>query len=88
MKKLIIAIFMVITLQAGTVFSQEHITNYHYDPGYALHPFKIVSLLIRPPVALLNVFIKGGYYALDSEPARRAFNIEYPARTIDIDEDY
>lgn len=58
-----------------------------YDPENALHPFKLISLSIRPPIALLNIFVKGGYYVLDSEPIRRAFNIDFQPR-ISIDEDY
>jgi len=64
---------------------QQEITV--YDPADALHPFKLISLSIRPPIALLNIFIKGGYYVLDSEPIRRAFDIDYPTR-FSIDEDY
>ena len=67
-------------------FSQQ-ITNYHYDPGDALHPFKLTSMVMRPPIGLLNILVKGGYWALDSEPTRRAFNIEY-TRSISIDDDY
>lgn len=67
-------------------FSQQ-ITDYHYNPGDATHPFKLVSLVMRPPVGLLNVFVKGGYWFLDSEPTRRAFNIEYPV-SFRVDEDY
>lgn len=85
MKILLITLFSVFMF-ASTALSQ-HITDYHYNPGDNLHPFKLVSLVMRPPVALLNVFVKGGYYALDSEPTRRAFNIEYPSG-IDLDSDY
>ena len=58
-----------------------------YDPATAIHPFRLVSLVIRPPVALLEVFIKGFYNAIDAEPVSRAFNIEYDRRIV-IDEDY
>ncbi|MGQ0793444.1 MAG: hypothetical protein ACT4NX_05075 [Deltaproteobacteria bacterium] len=58
-----------------------------YDPADAIHPFKLLSIIIRPPVALVNKFIKGGYWVLDSEPTRRAFNIDY-SPTINIDDDY
>ncbi len=85
MKLLLITVLSVFMF-GSTAFSQ-HITDYHYNPGDNLHPFKLVSLVMRPPVALLNVFVKGGYYALDTEPTRRAFNIEYPSG-IDLDSDY
>lgn len=58
-----------------------------YDPLTAIHPFKLISLAIRPPIGLLNIFIKGGYYVLDAEPFRRAFLIDYDS-TLRIDEDY
>jgi hypothetical protein len=58
-----------------------------YDPAEALHPFKLISLAIRPPIAILNIFVRGTYYVLDSEPIRRAFDIDYEPR-LSIDEDY
>jgi hypothetical protein len=58
-----------------------------YDPADALHPFKLISLFARPPIGLLNIFVKGGYWVLDSEPIRRGFNIDYRP-TFNIDEDY
>lgn len=84
--RIILVILLCMIMFSGTASSQ-HITDYHYNPGDNLHPFKLVSLVMRPPVALLNVFVKGGYNALDSEPTRRAFNIEYPTG-IDLDSDY
>ncbi len=76
---------MLFVSSAGAESPQ--ITNYRYDPGDALHPFKLISLAIRPPLGLTNIFVKGGYWVFDSEPIRRAFNIEY-SPTISIDEDY
>jgi hypothetical protein len=43
--------------------------------------------VIRPPLGLLSIFVKGGYWVLDSEPIRRASNIDYDA-SMTIDEDY
>lgn len=76
------------TLLLTSVSLAQGITDYHYNPGDALHPFKLTSLVMRPPVALLNIFVKGGYWFMDSEPIRGAFNIEYPPSTIRIDDDY
>lgn len=73
-------------LLTSVSFSSQ-ITDYHYNPGDALHPFKLVSLPLRPPLGLLNIFVKGGYWVLDSEPINRAFNIEY-SNTIRLDSDY
>ncbi|HSE83738.1 MAG TPA: hypothetical protein VLB01_04240 [Thermodesulfobacteriota bacterium] len=58
-----------------------------YDPDNALHPFLLVGLVLRPPVALLEVFVRGFYNAINAEPIEKAFNIEYGQR-ISIDEDY
>lgn len=58
-----------------------------YDPDTAVHPFRLVGLVLRPPAALLQVFVKGFYNAIDTEPVSRAFNIEYDRRIL-IDEDY
>lgn len=58
-----------------------------YDPNDAINPFKITSLIIRPPIALINVFVKGFYYVLDSDPIRRPFNIDFDS-SLNIDEDY
>ena len=66
----------------------QGVTDYHYNPGDALHPYKLTSIVIRPPIALLNIFVKGGYWFIDSEPIRGAFNIEYPPSSIRIDDDY
>ena len=67
-------------------FSQQ-ITDYHLNPGDTLHPFKLISFPLRPPLGLLNIFVKGGYWVLDSEPINRAFNIEYNTR-LRLDSDY
>ena len=72
----------------STAFAQAPpITDYNYNPGDALHPFKLNSLAMRPPVGIASVFVKGTYYVFDVDPIRRAFNIEYDPR-INIDEDY
>jgi len=84
------AIILGSLIFASTVFAQSpenrQITEFNPSPE-ALHPFKLISLVIRAPVALLNIFVKGGYWTLDSEPIRNAFNIDYDY-TVNIDEDY
>ncbi|MEQ9619379.1 MAG: hypothetical protein RIG61_09430 [Deltaproteobacteria bacterium] len=77
----------VLLFGSSAMAGNPQITNYSYNPGDALHPFKLLSLAIRPPIAITNVFVKGGYWVLDSDPIRRGFNIEY-SPTINIDEDY
>jgi hypothetical protein len=85
--KRVIAILLLVVMFSSTAFSQERqITNYNPSPN-ALHPFKLAGLVIAPPIALLSIFVKGGYWVLDSEPIRRAFNIDYDA-SMTIDEDY
>lgn len=74
-------------LLTSVSFSQQ-VTDYHYDPGDASHPFKLFSLMIRPPVAILNVFVKTGYSFVNHEHVRGAFNIEYAPKSLDIDADY
>jgi hypothetical protein len=87
--KIIYSALLILTLLTSFAFAQgpgeKEITV--YDPVDALHPFKLISLAIRPPIAILNIFVKGTYYILDSEPLRRAFDIDYQQR-ISIDEDY
>jgi hypothetical protein len=63
------------------------ITDYKYNPGDALHPFKLTSLALRPPLAITNVFVKGTYWVFNTDPIRRVFNIEY-SPTMNIDDDY
>lgn len=63
------------------------VTDYNRDPATALHPFRILSLAVRPPIGISSIFIKGTYWVFDSYPIRRAFNIEYNS-TLNIDEDY
>lgn len=84
--KIILVIFLSVFMFAGTAFTQQ-ITNYHYDRGNNLHPLKLVSIAVRPPIAILDVIVRGGYHAIDSEPFRGAFNIEYRPG-LDIDSDY
>ena len=50
-----------VLLFTSVSFSQQ-ITSYHYDPGDALHPLKLTSMVLRPPIALLNVLVKGTYF--------------------------
>ena len=87
--KLVHAVALGILLFASAAFAesvgQEEITV--YDPADAIHPFRLLSLAIRPPVAILNLFVKGTYWVLDSDPIRRGFDIDYQQR-FDIDEDY
>ena len=89
MKKLF-AIILASLIFTSAVFAQSpenrQITYYNPSPE-ALHPFKLLALVIRPPIALLNIFVKGGYWTMDSEPIRGAFNIDYDS-TMRIDEDY
>jgi hypothetical protein len=87
MKKTI-TILLLALMFSSAAFSQvnRQITNYNPSPN-ALHPFKLAGLVIAPPIALLSIFVKGGYWVLDSEPIRRAFNIDYNA-SMTIDEDY
>ena len=87
--KRVIAIVLLVVVFSSTAFSQtvnRQITSYNPSPN-ALHPFKLASLVIRPPIGLLSIFVKGGYWVLDSEPIRRAFNIDYDA-SMTLDEDY
>jgi hypothetical protein len=87
--KRIFAVLLLVVMFSSTGFSQvvnRQITNYNPSPN-ALHPFKLASLVIRPPIALLSIFVKGGYWVLDSEPIRRSFNIDYET-TMRLDEDY
>ena len=87
--KRIFAILLLVIMFSSNAFSQvvnRQITNYNPSPD-ALHPFKLASLVIRPPIALLSIFVKGGYWVLDSEPIRRSFNIDYDT-SVTIDEDY
>ena len=87
--KIILILFLATLISTSVALAQgpgqQEITV--YVPADALHPFKLISLFIRPPIALLNIFVKGGYYVLDSEPIRNAFDIDYPTR-LSIDEDY
>ncbi|NIP31707.1 MAG: hypothetical protein GTO02_19660 [Candidatus Dadabacteria bacterium] len=84
--KYILGSILGVFLFTSVAFSQQ-ITDYHYDPGDALHPFKLISLPLRPPLGLLNIFVRGGYWVLDSEPMNRAFNIEY-SPTLRLDSEY
>lgn len=87
--KFVRILILGILIFASSAFAQgpgqQEITV--YDPADAIHPFKLLSLVIRPPVAVVNLFVRGGYWVFDSDPIRRAFNIDYQP-TISIDEDY
>jgi hypothetical protein len=61
--------------------------NHKYKLSDPLHPFKLMSLALRPPLAVTSVFVKDTYWVSDREPIRRMFDIEYNP-TINIDEDY
>ena len=87
MKYLMATLLGVMMFTTSAFAAAPQITVYSYNPGDALHPFKLVSLVARPPIALLSIFVKGGYWVLDTDPIRRAFNIEY-THTINLDEDY
>ena len=80
--------FFVLLVSTSLVFAQKSGRDFTvYDPGDAIHPFKIISLPLRPPLALLNLFVRGGYYVLDSDPIRRAFNIDVEPK-VEFEEDY
>lgn len=85
MKYLTVLILTCMLFASPTFAIEKEITE--YDAYDAIHPFKIASLIIRPPIAIIDVFIKGFYYVLDSDPIRRPFNIDY-TYSVGIDEDY
>ena len=76
------------TLLLTSVSFAQGVTDYHYNPGDALHPFKLTSMVVRPPIALLNMFVKGSYWIISSKPMIKVLDIEYPPSTIRIDDDY
>jgi hypothetical protein len=82
------ALILGFLLFASNALAQApQITEYKYNPGDALHPFKLTSLALRPPLAITSVFVKGTYWVFNTDPIRRVFNIEYDP-TINIDGDY
>lgn len=85
--KFLITALLILSLSAPAAFAQARRDITVYDPLTAIHPFKLLAMVIRPPIGLLTILVKGGYYFLDSDPIRRGFNIEYES-TIRIDEDY
>lgn len=85
MKYAAIILLATLLLTTTSFARPQQITE--YNPNDAINPFKITSLIIRPPIAIINVFIKGFYYVLDSDPIRRPFNIEFDS-SFNIDEDY
>lgn len=86
--KYIITVVLGTMMFASAAFADEpEITEYNYNPGDALHPFKLISLAGRPPIAITNVFVKGTYWVLDVDPIRRAFNIEH-SPSLHMDDDY
>lgn len=82
-----VAIILLATLLFTTTSFARPQQITEYNPNDAINPFKITSLIIRPPIAIINVFIKGFYYVLDSDPIRRPFDIEFDS-SINVDEDY
>lgn len=86
--KRIAAVLLFVLIFSSTAFSQVNQSITSYDPSpYALHPYKLAGLVIRPPLALMSIFIKGGYWVLDSQPIRGAFDIEYDS-SLRLDQDY
>ena len=82
------ALILCLMLFASSAMAEgPQITDYNYSPGDALHPFKLTSLALRPPLALTSVFVRGTYWVFNVDPIRRAFNIEYNP-TMNIDGDY
>jgi hypothetical protein len=72
---------------SAAMADSSRITNYKYSPSDALHPFKLVSLAMRPPLGLASLFVKGTYWVFDVDPISRAFNIETDP-SMNIDSDY
>ena len=71
---------------SAAMADSTRITNYNYSPSDALHPFKLISLAMRPPLGVATLFVKGTYWVLDVDPINRAFNIESdPSMNIDAD---
>ncbi|MEE9252161.1 MAG: hypothetical protein V3U74_02290 [Thermodesulfobacteriota bacterium] len=87
MTKLFVTLMLFLMMSTSIAFGQGKREITIYDPLDAIHPFKLLSLIARPPLAILNIFVRGGYYVLDSQPTRRAFNIEFKT-TMLVDEDY
>ncbi|MCH8029029.1 MAG: hypothetical protein IH874_03760 [Candidatus Dadabacteria bacterium] len=87
MTKLFVTLMLFLMMSTSIAFGQGKREITIYDPLDAIHPFKLLSLIARPPLAILNIFVRGGYYVLDSQPTRRAFNIEFKT-TMSVDEDY
>ena len=86
--KYLAAIVLGTMIFASSAFAAEpDITDYNYHPGDALHPFKLISLAGRPPIAVTNVFVKGTYFVFNVDPIRRVFNIEHNP-SLNMDEDY
>ena len=86
--KYILATFLGAMMFAASAMAAEpEITDYNYHPGDALHPFKLISLAGRPPIAVTSVFVKGTYFVFDVDPIRRIFNIEHNPGMY-MDEDY
>ncbi len=86
--KYFLGVVLSLLIFTSVSFSQQ-ITDYHYNPGDAIHPLKLTSMIMRPPVALLNIVIEKGFYGLlGSKAADKALNIEYPSHSFGIDSDY
>ena len=87
MKKFFLSAALVMLMASTAAFARSDRDITYYDPDTALHPFRVISLVLRPPLALVNVFVRGGYLFIDSHPIRRAFNTDTRAR-FSLDEDY
>ncbi|MEM4657992.1 MAG: hypothetical protein QXX77_06165 [Candidatus Methanosuratincola sp.] len=87
MKRLIAGVLLALVMSSSTSFAQVGKEITVYDPDTALHPIRLISLFARPPIALLNTFVRGGYYVLDSDPIRRGFDIDTKSG-LSLDEDY
>ncbi len=85
--RILLTLMLFFMMSATVAFGQVRKEITVYDPLDAIHPFKLLGTFIRPPIAVFDIWIRGAYFVLDSDPIRRAFNIEYRA-TFNIDEDY
>lgn len=87
MKYLAATFLGIMMFAASAIAAEPEITDYNYQPDDALHPFKLISLAGRPPIAITSVFVKGTYFVFDVDPIRRVFNIE-SRPSMYMDEDY
>ncbi len=87
MKKLILTVLLGVMMSTSVSLAQVDREITKYDPDTALHPFRLISLFARPPLAIVGIFVKGFYHVIDTDPIRRGFNID-TQRGLRIDEDY